>query len=332
MRYGLLAALAVCGCDVGGGPAQDDALDPMSRGEIVFVEQRGHPDFRIATLSLDTGDIETLFALPSGAFAYAVDVHPETGAVLLAYTEPDPDGPGFDRSVLVELDDEGPRYITGLDAAGTWALHPCWSADGESIWYVAQGQQWSSETLPHTLVRVRRDDNQIDVEIPWATEPAVSPTGDYMAWVEVEPESYRRKVVMGTADGDPIRTLVDQDDVYDLGTPTFSSDGGGVFVLVLESPITMRSADLSAAPEATGHGTHLLPGDWYGIAVDDTERIAISETSTIHHDATVSAAQPLLIAATREGITTVDLRTGTAEPLLLNRAIRSVAWRPGHDD
>ncbi len=328
MRFGLALALASTACDPGVEPIDAQEPSAESRGEIVFLEQRGPPDFRIAALDLGTGEIETVFALPAGAFAYGLDVHPETGAVLLAYTEPQPDGPGFDRSTLVELTEQGPHRITGDDAAGQWALHPRWSADGESIWYVAQGPGWSSETLPHTLVRVRRDDDRIDVQIPWATEPTVSPTGDHVAWIEVDPESYRRRLVLGNADGEPIRTLVDDDDVYDLGSPRFSADGLGVFVVVLESPTTMRSAQWSAQPRATGHGTHLLPADWYGIAIDGTTLVPVTTISTVHHDGTASTVEPLLIAATREGIEAFDLVGGTSESLLFNRAIRAVAWRP----
>ncbi len=328
-RAVVLAGLLGLGCDpssVASFEADETGVEPS--GELVFLEEHGPPDFRVATLELATREVTTLFSLPSGAFAYALDVHPETGAVLLAYTEPPAPGePGFDRSVLVELHEDGPHHVLGDDLPDHWALRPRWSADGESIWYVALGPGFSSDTLPHTLVRASAQTGAIEHQIPWATEPAVSPRGDHVAWVAVDPATQRRSVVLASAAGEPIRTLVHDDAVYDLGLPTFSADGRGVFVLVLEDAMIPRSAALQASPQVQAHGVHLQPADWYGIAIDDTELVPVSGLSTIQYDATVSLEDWTLVAATREGLDLVHIESGESERLSFNRAIRAVAWR-----
>lgn len=357
MRAGALLArssallLVLAGCDATdtGAPFLDESLatevdelaaerptDPPIEppgnlsGELVLIEQHGPPDFRVATFDLATHEVSTLFTLPEGAFAYGLDVHPTTGAVLLAYTEPPAaDEPGFDRSVLVTLDEHGPHHLLGEDLAGHWALWPRWSAAGDDVWYVVQDST-DVDAPSSTLVRADPETGAIEVEIPWATEPAVSPAGDYVAWVALDPETLQRSVVLATAAGDPVRTMVYAGDVYDLGLPTFFADGRGVLVSVLADPLTPRSAELplQAPLSSQAHGVHLSPADWYGIAVDDTALVPVSTLSTIQYAATVSLDDPVLVAATREGLDLVRLEGGTSERLLSNRFIRAAAWRP----
>ena len=343
---GVAAALMLAACqgDAPGG-SETDALESASESsggvaleleaELVFIEQGGPPNFRVAALGPGEVEPRTLFTLPSGAFAYGLAVHPTTGRILLAYSEPaEGDEPGFDRSVLVELDDDGPHYLLGDDAAGQWALHPEWSVDGDSVWYAARDGTVvieDGDEPPTSVVRVSRRTGEVEVEIPWATEPAVSPDGENMAWVAIDPQTWSRDVVLGTIDGQVLRVLVDGDDVYDLGLPVFSPDGRGVFVSVLEDPDVVRSAMNPAAlvtpPRVTGHGVHLLPADWYGIAIDGHELMPVSTLSTIHYDGSVASDAWHLVSATREGIELIDVVEGHAERLLSSRAVRAVAWR-----
>ncbi|MEM7152257.1 MAG: hypothetical protein AAF799_05410 [Myxococcota bacterium] len=334
--------LAACRGDSSGSSGEDTFESESGSGaalelaaEVVFIEQGGPPNFRVAAMRPGAGEVETLFTLPSGAFAYDLAVHPQSGQILLAYTEPAQGGEaGFDRSVLVELEEQGPRHVLGEDEAGIWALCPVWSADGESVWYAAQDASVVAEEgdePPSSVRRVNRASGEVEVEIPWATEPAVSPDGVHVAWVAIDPETWSRDVVLGTADGTPLRVLVDGDDVYDLGLPVFSPDGRGVFVSVLEDPDLMRSATtidaLAMPPRVQGHGVHLLPADWFGIAIDGHQLAQVSALSTIHYDGSVSADAWTMVAATREGIELIDLVEGHAERLVSSRAVRAVGWR-----
>ncbi len=332
----LTPAILLLACDPDDPPASPDDDPPDVRptpytGELVFLEQRAAPDVRVATLDLATGEVTTLLTLPAGASASGLDVHPITGVVLLAYSPPpEGDESGLDRSVLVELHEDGPVQVLGEDLPDHWALMPRWSADGEDVWYVALGRGFSSEVLPHTLVRADRQTGAIELEIPWATEPTVSPTGEHVAWVAVDPETLQRTVVLATADGDPVRPLVHAGDTQDLALPTFSADGRGVLVAMLSTKeMAPRAAELRAPPSPQGHGSHLIPADWYGIANDDTALVLVSELGTIQYGATVSRDDPsLMVAATGEGLELVYLDRGVSESLVFNRFVRDVAWRP----
>lgn len=64
------------------------------------------------------------------------------------------------------------------------------------------------------------------------------------------------------------------------------------------------------------------------MVIDDPELLPVSDASTVLYSATVSADDPIMVAATREGIALVRLQTGTSEPARQPvRARRGVASR-----
>ena len=329
----LLSCLALA-CDVEGAHETPDTFDEGTilgevAAELIFLEEHGPPDFRVAAVNADTLEVRTLFSLPTGSFAYGLDVHRETGAVLLSYTEPAAEGePGFDRSSVFIVGDEGlGERIAGEDVSGSWAQYPRWSADGSHVWYVSTAAEVTERGVAHALVRAEVDSGRIDTAIDWATEPAVSPDGQHLAWVSLEVGTWARSLELGTADGEFMRTLVGADAVYDLGHPTFSGDGLEVYVFIPEDTAVPRAASWTHDPSPVGHGLHLVPGDWWAIELATHERRRLTEFSAIQHAAAPSADGRWLSTASATGIELVDLDTGAAQELLFNRAIRSLAWR-----
>lgn len=255
-------------------------------------------------------------------------------AVALAYTAPaEGDEAGFDRSAIVELTEDGPVWLAGEDGPGLWAFEPTWSADGQTLWYVhVDDAVVPTVDDPAMMLRaVEPETGRVLREIAWATEPTVSPDGEHMAYVQLGLGTWVRNLVLATADGEPIRTLVHAADVYDLGLPHWSADGSTLYVAILEDPEaddqSPRSAELQALPDTASHGVHLSPADWFAVDLDAEGLEPTSALATILYDAAPAGDGVTLFTATREGIDAVDITDGSSTRLLDNRAIRSLAWR-----
>ncbi len=310
-------------------PAPGTDADPgRSAGEIVFVEERGPPNFRVGVLDIPSGEVHTAFALPAGAFAYDLDVERTSGAVALAYTAPAADGEdGFDRSQIVRLVDGEPHWVAGPDEADAWAVSPRWSADGTRIWYVARDPSLVARGVGYALVLADVASGRVVHSIDWAAEPAVSPTGEYVAWVAVDPGTQVRSIQLGDADGALVRRLVEGDAYADVAHPVFSADGAEVFVFVPELGDVPRVAELWADPSPLGHGAHITAGDWLAIPLDGSSPRRVTALATIQYGAAVSPDGGSLVSATQTGIEWVSLHDGASEELLFNRAIRSLGYR-----
>ncbi len=271
------------------GPPQLSALEPGATATDVFLE------------------------LPSLSFAYDLTVNPVSGELTLSYTPPPVDDqPGFDRSWIGVLGADGEIERLACDSeADRWCFYPEWSADGESIWYVDARAAVLNGTARHGLVRAWPQTGEVREVVPWATEPAVSPTGEHVAWIAVDPDDSGRRLVLGDSDGAPLTELARGDDLGDLGQPTFTLDGSAVLAVVL-------------VPEDSSlHGLHDRPGAWWRFPVDGSQPEALTDSSTIHYDGVASPDG--LVSATREGIAHIDLDSGEATLVLQTREIRALA-------
>lgn len=333
----IVAATTLVGCDVEADP---QLATPPEGPDLVFLEEHGPPDFRVAALDPNTREVETIFTLPEGAFAYDVDVHRDSGAILMSYTEPaDPGEDGFDRSAVFRVDADGlGQRVAGRDRADDWALSPRWSADGAFVWYTSASPDLTAGGVAMAVVREEIATNTIDVTIDWATEPAVSPDGEHVAWISVDATTGVRSLELADADGIRLRRLVSGADVYDLGLPAFSQDGQQVYVFIPDDPVVARSADLAARPAPTGHGLHLVPGDWYAVDLVTQQRQRVSQLSAVQYGASAFATNApgnedaVLATASATGIEVLSVSDGAHTQLLFNRAIRSLAWRPYQPD
>lgn len=292
----------------------DDVSVDVDDDTVLFLEETGPPVVR--ALDLSSGETELVYAVPDYGFAYELDVS-STGEVVLAWTPPPEDGEeGYDRSRIVRVVDGDVEDVACADVADQWCFYPTWSADGDSVWFV----DIPPDDDQYVLSRADLQTGQIEAVVPWATEPAVS--AEHVVWVAVDPQTAARSLVLGDVDATELRTLVDADDVYDIGQPVFSADGTEVYFVVLDEPVaTFWDWILPSAHAHDGHGG---PGDWWRVSIDGGEPERITSLHTTQYDATVSSDGRTLYAASAAGVVGVDLATGDAESAFAARTIRAV--------
>ena len=318
--------LSLCALLLAGGcaPESSEAPSPVPAipGQELFVLLSGLGLPTVASFDVAERTQETYFEVPEDAYAYELSAHPTEGAAMAYSPPPDRGETAYDRSGIYGLreGEAGPR-IGCSDEAQVFCHFPSWTPDGTAVWAVGTGNGFDTDGGLHELVRVDATTGEMTSRLPWATEPAVSPTGD-VAWIQVDPGTRARKLVIGA---EAPRVLVAEDDVPDLGLPFFSADGAWVYFVVVET-VTASLWD-RLIPSAYAHGSHSLPGDWWRVSIDGGTPERVTYLDTIHHDGLASPDGAWLFIATREGLVQVDLETGEDELVLTSRLTRAVAWR-----
>jgi len=293
------------------------------QGSLAMLEELGPPV--VSALDLASGTSEVLYSVPSGGFAYEMDVHGQE--LLLAYTPPPSKAvESYDRSVLATLEGGG-LSMSAVGGSDAWEFYPAYAADGSSAWFVATGEGTEADSmLSH---RDLLTGETVGV-IPDATEPAVSPSDDRIAWVAVNPETAQRSLWVGDADGGSPEVRVGQDDVWDLGLPFFSADGAWLYFVVLagsaeEDPGTSL-LDL-LVPSAQAHSNHDTVGDWWRVPADGGAIEQVTALGTVLYDG-IASPDGGLITATRNGVVRVA-PDGEVQVVSCSRAVRALGLREG---
>lgn len=287
-------------------------------GRLVVLEELGPPVVRETDLS--TGASTPLFEVPSSGFAFEFDLLDED--LVIAYTPPPTkDGPAYDRSGLARVVGGAPELLAA-PAKDTWSFYPAWEPSGDGIWFVRDGEDVDSTSA---LARHDLADGSVTTVVGDATEPAVSPDGEHVAWVSVDPRSGARQLVLGDGDAQAPQVLVGSE-LGDLGQPFFSRDGEWLYFVVLVTADTNPLLDL-LVPSAMAHASHDTPGDWWRVPVTGGEPEQVTRLGTILYDGAASPTSDRFVTATREGVALIDPATGDPTMLRCMRTARAVGLR-----
>ena len=328
MRHALLCSAVLLSL---GGCSSEEPREPLSlaqgcveelapeQGTLLILEELGPPV--LTEVDLTTGESSTAFSVPSSGFAYELD---SRGAdVVLAYTPPpEKGGAGYDRSGLARIDGQGVELLGASPSQGSWAFYPAWEPDGRGVWFVRAGGDLTSHSM---LARYDVASGSVTDVRPDATEPAVSPSGGRLAWVDVDPVSGARQLMVGDGYAQDPLVLVGTE-LGDLGQPFFSADGAWVYFIVLLLEESNWLLDL-LVPSAHAHASHNTPGDWWRVPVDGGDAERVTWLETILYDGAPGTHADTFVSATREGVVLVDRRTGDTSMLRCTRTARAVALR-----
>lgn len=291
---------------------QDTPTQPL-----LMLEELGPPV--LTTFDPLSASTSTRFTVPSGGFAYELDMRDDT--LFLSYTAPATDGgSGYDRSRIVSIDAANQiEPLACRDAPGVWCFFPVAAPDSTRVWFVMAGEDVVGDA-ENLLAYV--ENGQTTQVMAWATEPAISADGSLLAWVQVDPETRRRRLELADRDGHYLQTLVASGVLTDISYPFFAGD----FVyFVVPTPTTASLWDW-LIPSAQAHGTHDIPGDWWRVPILGGDAEQISYLNTIHYDGQAYPDGKWFVTTTREGLVLIDLETGEATSLLETRTVRALAW------
>jgi Tol biopolymer transport system component len=307
------------GCAAASAPVDTGVTLPA--GALRLLEELGPPV--ISTLDPQTSAKEAWFSVASGGFAYELDAG-EGGDVTLAYTPPAAEGEsGYDRSRIVRITPDGVvEPVACRDAKGVWCFYPAVAPDSARTWFVIEGDEVASGAA-HALAYVDAAGDTPHEAVAMGTEPAISPDGAHVAWVAIDPDTLRRSLVVGDADGAVERVLLGSGVVTDISSPFFSADGTWLYFVVPTVSVSMLDW---IVPGALAHGNHDVAADWWRVPTAGGEVEQVTHLETIQYDGRAHPDGRWFAAATREGVLVVDGETGGATSVLAARTIRALAW------
>lgn len=293
-------------------------------GELVFVEQRAQPNYRVARLDFAAPTVETVFTIPEGALVYQLGTGLTAGQMLMSYSAPsDGNHTAYDRNGIYTLDlsDGSVQRLLGEDAPDIFYAHP--QPIDDAVVYTVYDR--AGETR-----RVERFDPDMQITQVIATDaimPLAASDGSAVAWLHINPVTQARSLWVSDADGHNPRELVSETAFGDLDLPLFSPDGAWIYFTALDStPLTTTLLGaLSGASPVSAHGNHNQPVRWYRVAVSGGTPEPITTDAMITLHATVQGESLGFVSDSGFQVA----QAGTIRQIVRSRVMRSVVWLPG---
>jgi hypothetical protein len=290
-------------------------------GKLLFLEQRGQPNYRIAFLDFETQSLSTAFAIPEKALVYQLAETPVPDTLLMTYSAPPEAGhQPYDRNGIYTLDLKRGEVelLLGDDVTDVYYAYPQWS--GDFLYYAVYERANATQ-------RIERFDLQEQTTMmiaPRATLPVASPDGSFVAYLALNPHTGRRSIRVADAEGQHTVELVGEYTFSDIDLPMFSGDGQWVYFTVLDMPAPSLLSILVGSSRAYAHGNHLVPARWYRVPATGGQ----AEIVTSNPDVTLfgSLYGDLLGYVSSTGFSVI--RDQGAQQIVQSRAMRSFVWLP----
>ncbi|HYF64054.1 MAG TPA: hypothetical protein VD886_14630, partial [Herpetosiphonaceae bacterium] len=236
------------------------AGDGSLTGTLVFVEERGAPNYRIAALDLASGAQRAALAIPAEAVVYQIAPASDPDSVIVTYSAPPAaqanPGAAYDRSGIYRLSllDGSLARILGDDQAGTYYAHPQLTAD--ALYYDLHQPAAGVRRIERYDLRTRR----VSLLADGATMPIAGAAG--VAYFRLNPQTQARSLWLAASAGEH-RELVAEGAFADLDTPVLAPDGRTLYFSAPAAAPEQSWLERAFGARAAGaHGNHARPASW----------------------------------------------------------------------
>lgn len=241
---------------------------PGVPGVLLYVR-----DTTFWTYEPSTGEKHEFLRFPTGSYPSSPAASPDGTQVAFGLFESGPDAknPGGGDLYVMRSDGTDRRKVVAHGAPGEVAVDPVWAPDGRNIYYILRRPDGTMG-----IERVALDGTGRISVLPDADSVTVSASGEWLAYVKTDPETYARELWVARTDGSGQRKIAGEPEFTSLALPRFAPVGeqivfgavggpGGAWRMESDVRVTFR--DLFGVGTAHAHG---VPWDLWTINADGT--------------------------------------------------------------
>ena len=320
--------LAACG-GVGQGrgeTAVSDADTDALAGQITFIEIEQGNQF-LTQYDLATGRTNRLFTAPDNAWISHTAVSPDGSQTIIAYAPEPPDGQvQFGYTGLFRLNNGEPEEILPRRQPDELLYNPVWSPDGSALYYshvISDAEQ--AFTFTNQLERLQIETGEIELIAVDGIWPRLSPDGERLAFVTVNPASLANALYVADANGENGMQLISEDRFQVIDVPMFSPDGQWVYFAAAE----VRSASQTWWEWLMGiqvAAAHNIPSDWWRIPADGSEPERLTTINEVGLYGEFAENGRFIIFASVSGLYRMQADGSGITQLLQTTAAPSFSW------
>ncbi|MEM7801499.1 MAG: hypothetical protein AAF633_20050 [Chloroflexota bacterium] len=304
-------------------PSPVPIFDQEVSGKLVLIDVRPYPNHRIIQHDLMAQQASSLFDVPENGWVHQINISEEQTTMAIAYSAPpmDETQPPFDRSgiFIASLGENGlqsePELLVGNAAPSEFFFDPVWANGDQTLFYVryilSDPNDSSSSGPDVALFRYDLETERSTLIAQDGIWPRVSPDGEQLVYIQVDPGTLRRSIIVSDLDGKNGQVLISEEAFFDLDTPHFSEDGASIYFTAVPHSTSSQRAwweVMLGVQIAEAHTSHNIPSDWWRISVDGgTPEKVTSFLRIISHGSFDHSGKHLFFAANAAIFSVSDL-------------------------
>ena len=308
-------------------------------GKLVYLNRAGEGSnitANIQILNLTTGDISTVFSVPSGAWIYYITISPDAKTVVMSYIPPSQGSSVSSRDLyIMPLDmTTPPQRLFPIASPHDHYVQVEWSSDGKYLYYAHYNDQDKPDVHlnpPYDIFRMSYPDDQSVKIADHAFWPRPSSDSSRLVYVSLNPVSGLNELFISNADGSsPQKVNFSGPWIPDIiDAPIFSPDGQVIF---FSAPSPGRSYQPSWFEKVMGvqvAKAHSVPSDWWSVPITGGVPTQLTNLQTINLFASFSPDLKHFASISGDGLFVMNLDGSNLTRLISDSGVHgTVRWIP----
>ena len=307
-------------------------------GKLVYLSSVMEGDQLTSTiqiLDLATGEITTIFSIPS-AWTYYATLSPDAKTLAMSYIPPRQRNAPSNRSLyLIPLDasTEAQPLLTPPTSDDHYTQIE-WAPDGKYLYYVHYNSQIRLEGQldpVYDLFRMNYPSGQPEKVADYAFWPRISSDSSRLVFIHVDPETAKNELFVANADGSNAQrvTLSGSQVPEILDAPIFSPDGQSILFSAPEPSQSYQPNFFERLMGIQVAKAHDVPSDWWSVPVTGGVPTRLTNLQTINLFASLSPDGQHIASLSGEGIFVMDLGGSNLTQLVSDSGVYgTVSWIP----
>ena len=306
-------------------------------GRLVYLSSTTEGDeltSQVQMLDLVTGELRTVFSLPS-AWIYYAAVSPDAKTLVMSYAPPKQSSTASVRSLyLLPLDTSAkPQPLFPAPSPADRYTQVEWSPDGKYMYYVHYNQDDSAGQFyeDYDISRVSYPEGAQEKILEQAFWPRLSSDSSKLVYVSLDPETGENELFVANSEGtNPQRVPLSGSPVPDIiDAPLFNPDGQSIIFSAPEATQARQPDFFESLLGVQIARAHNVPSDWWSVPITGGTPTQLTKLQTINLFASLSLDGTRAASLSGDGIFVMELDGSNLTQLVNDQGVHgTVSWIP----